>query len=286
MKHKFEENIAVEKLVPMVSVVIPCYNAAAYIAETVNSVISQTYPAIEIIVVDDGSTDVSADVLQPYADAGSIILIRQKNAGVCNARNTGIETAKGDIIALLDADDWMYPDNIREKVDRLVDENADLVFSWAEVTDEKLTPKYVLQGARPEHFAEEVFNFTPPPIPSPSSVVARKAALKEVGMFDTQLGTSADLDIWIRLSFGHKIAKVGKPLVKYRLVPGSMNTNVSGQIKDMNFIFNKYSKNPGLKRKLKGLKKGFYYSILGNSYYTKNITRFFQYLWKFALTSI
>jgi glycosyltransferase involved in cell wall biosynthesis len=269
-----------ESMTPRVSVVIPCYNTEKYVEEAIESVLAQTYPDIEIIVVDDGSTDSSPALIKRFENRG-VRYIHQQNAGVSAARNNGVDKASGSIISFLDADDWMYPANIAEKVKHLQAENADMAFSWIEVTDEFLVKKFISKGADPKNFRDEVFNFTPAPVQSPSSAIVRKSALLAAGLFDTHLSTSADLDLWIRVSFAHAVARVETPLVKYRLVPGSMNTNITRQIRDMSYIFNKYGKERNLRRKVNRLKKGFYYSVIGNSFYTKRPGRMIAYGFKY-----
>jgi len=103
---------------PLVSIIIPVYNKAAVVRETLNSALAQTYPNTEIVLVDDGSTDGSLDILETYARdfPEKIRLFPQKNAGVSNATNKGIQLAKGDFIQFLDADDLLSPEKIENQV--------------------------------------------------------------------------------------------------------------------------------------------------------------------------
>ena len=103
---------------PLVSVLIPAYNVERYAAETIRSVLDQTYPNVEIIVVDDGSTDRTVEVLQPF-EAYGVRLIAQDNAGACVARNRALAEAQGDYLQYLDADDLLSPDKIERQVDLL-----------------------------------------------------------------------------------------------------------------------------------------------------------------------
>jgi glycosyltransferase involved in cell wall biosynthesis len=97
-----------------ISVVIPCYNAAAYVGEAVRSVLTQTLPPHEVIVIDDGSTDASATVLSEFGS--SVTLVRQTNQGVAAAVNLGVSKARGEAIAFLDADDVWLPDKLERQV--------------------------------------------------------------------------------------------------------------------------------------------------------------------------
>ena len=105
---------------PRVSVLIPCYNAAAYIGATLDSVVSQTWPNLEVIVVDDGSTDASASIVEDYAQSG-VRLVRQDNRGQTAALNTALLHATGDFVQYLDADDLIDPTKIEVQMDRLRD---------------------------------------------------------------------------------------------------------------------------------------------------------------------
>lgn len=140
------ENEAMKAVSPRFSVVIPAYNAAATIARTLNSVLAQTCPAHEIIVVDDGSSDNTAEVVAVYGDL--VTYLWQKNAGPSSARNRGVEAASGDWIAFLDADDWYYPGRLQVHVDMII-ADPDLDFLVASFdyrdTQEKLIEPSIAQ---------------------------------------------------------------------------------------------------------------------------------------------
>lgn len=112
-----------------ISVIIPVYNAEKWIHETLDSLVVQTYPNVEIICVDDGSKDSSCAIVEAYREKyGNIRLIRQKNSGVCAARNTGIENASGDYIAFVDADDCVESDMYEKMIAKLEEDDSDIVF--------------------------------------------------------------------------------------------------------------------------------------------------------------
>lgn len=113
----------------LVSIITPCYNGAKYIGETIDSVISQTYPDWEMIIVDDGSKDNSAQIVREYAEKDSrITLVQQENAGSAAARNNGIRRAEGQYIALLDADDLWHPDFLEKQIAFMKEKDAVCVF--------------------------------------------------------------------------------------------------------------------------------------------------------------
>lgn len=116
----------------LVSVIIPVYNVKEYLREAINSVINQTYINLEIIIIDDGSTDGSGAICDEYDDL-RIKVFHQPNGGLSNARNTGLNNMSGDIVAFLDSDDYLYPHMIQTMIDELRKKNADIVicnFDW------------------------------------------------------------------------------------------------------------------------------------------------------------
>ena len=117
---------------PIVSVIIPAYNVEKYIRNAIDSVLGQTYKDIEIIVVDDGSTDGTKKSLEPYIKDNKIIYLYQNNRGLSGARNSGIKTAKGEYIALLDADDLFYPSKIEKQL-IYMENNKDCDFCYCDV---------------------------------------------------------------------------------------------------------------------------------------------------------
>src|SRR6266508_897311 len=119
----------------LVSVVIPNYNCGRFLEETLESVFAQAYPAVEVIVVDDGSTDDSLQVLEKYA--GRVNVIRQANQGVSAARNAGIRASHGELVALLDADDLWHPDKLAKQVALFANPAVGLVHCAVEYIDEQ-----------------------------------------------------------------------------------------------------------------------------------------------------
>lgn len=133
---------------PLVSIIIPVYNVEEYLRECVDSVINQTYKNLEIILVDDGSTDSSGRICDEYAATDNrISVIHQKNGGLSVARNTGIETSNGDYIYFLDSDDYIDPNTIESILEIEVTENSEIVFfdavSFADTNDFKVTQNYI-----------------------------------------------------------------------------------------------------------------------------------------------
>ncbi|MDU0073879.1 MULTISPECIES: glycosyltransferase family 2 protein [Bacillus] len=115
---------------PSVSIIIPVYNAEKYVSACLDSVLAQTLPHFEAIVVDDGSRDSSREIIKQYAARDDrIVPVFQDNAGPSTARNCALKMAKGEFVAFLDSDDWVEPDAYKEMYNAAIDNNADIVFT-------------------------------------------------------------------------------------------------------------------------------------------------------------
>lgn len=199
---------------PRVSVVIPTYNYARFLPRALDSVFAQTWRDHEIVVVDDGSTDDTPEVAKAYGER--IRYLRKENGGVSSARNMGIEAARGELIAFLDADDAWREDKLARQV-AFLDENpwAAMVFSdmshWVngrEVHRAYLRERGYTKVASGRIFLnllEECFIFVP-------TVMVRAACFREVGLMDTALSNSEDLDMWLRIAARFEIGFIDEPL--------------------------------------------------------------------------
>jgi len=200
-----------------VSVVIPSYNSAHHISETLESVFNQSYRPHEIIVVDDGSTDNTRAVLEKYGDR--IIYVYQKNAGEPAARNTGIRRASGEFIAFLDADDLWLPNKLTLQMDYFGKHpEVDLVYTDMKQFNEngivhesikewlKMSPPsgYVF----PQLFAETLFGS--------GTVVFRKSCVEKAGFFDETFFVGSDYEMWLRMARHFQFGYVDVPLMMYR----------------------------------------------------------------------
>jgi len=185
---------------PAVSVVIPAYNAAEFVGRAIDSVLAQTLIDFEVIVVDDGSTDRTADVVAPY-DA-RVRLLSKPNGGLSSARNAGIQAARGEYVAFLDADDWWMPEKLARQVSamqarpdtvfcstaaRLVNPKGEMVGEWR-------------CGSCHGSTLEAIFSINAHVAGSGSAVVARRQALLDTGGFDERLRSLEDIDMWMRLA--------------------------------------------------------------------------------------
>lgn len=217
---------------PLVSVVIPAYNAEAFIEAAITSVLEQTYPQLEVLVVDDGSRDRTAEQVKAIARRDQrVMLLQQANAGVAAARNLGIRHAKGEFIAPLDADDVWYPQNLEQQVKCIVaaGEKVGLVYAWSIDIDQGGQPTGYFRASRIEgnvYTTLLLHDF----IANASSVLIRKDCLDRVGEYDSTLRQQhgqggEDWDLYLRLAQHYEFRVVPDFLVGYRKLPGSMSTD-------------------------------------------------------------
>ncbi len=201
---------------PRVSVVIPTYNCAHYLAQAVDSALAQTYTDREVIVVDDGSTDATAEVAGRFGS--EITYIRQPNRGLPAARNRAITASTGDLIALLDSDDWWEPEKLARQVERLDrDPETALVYTDLRVIYDNgaVLPSFL--ASRPLAGDGYVFTrLTESSFILPSTVLFRRSCLDEVGLFDESMRSHEDLELWLRLSRRFPVALIPEPLTNRR----------------------------------------------------------------------
>lgn len=215
-----------QQAVPRISVVVPAFNAAWCIRRAVDSVLAQTCRNFELIVVDDGSTDDTADILAGYGSA--LRVVRQANGGLSSARNAGIAAAKGEFVALLDADDWWHPDKLARQLD-LMDRRSELVFcstsTAVRTPDGTALPLWRCAGAQ-GRILEAIFQTHALVAGSGSAVMVRRTALSAVGGFDETLRSLEDIDMWMRLATQGEFACIDEPLATIEKRADSMSGNL------------------------------------------------------------
>lgn len=209
----------------LVSVVIPVYNGAEFVAEAVRSVLAQTHEDVEAVVVNDGSTDASGDVAEDLRrDDARVRVVHQENRGLSAARNTGIENVRGAYVNFLDADDWLLPDKIRMQIEAL-DQSPDagLVYSdYVKRFDGHDDP--VERGVPPIPFSELFVyrNWFAPMVP-----LLRRDLVDAVGPFDVALRASEDWDYWYRCSLRTSFVYAPGVVAVYRLHGSQMTKDRS-----------------------------------------------------------
>ena len=215
---------------PFFSVVIPLYNKEDYIEDTLQSVLNQTFQDFEVIIIDDGSTDNSLIQAQKIKDSRITFLKNSQNKGLSETRNIGIHHAKGQVIALLDADDIWLPSflqNIKDLHDQY-SEASIYATDYTEIHSNKNileSKKNISLSLKNKHFLVDDF-FTINmynPILCPSSTAFKKSIINTYHAFDASITFAEDIDFYIKYCYNHKVAYYNKALIEKKL-------NVNGQI--------------------------------------------------------
>ncbi|MBI4777213.1 MAG: glycosyltransferase [Deltaproteobacteria bacterium] len=194
---------------PLVSVIIPTYNRASRLEEAVRSVLDQTFRDFELIVVDDGSTDGTREMLEGFG-AGVKVLV-QARSGVSAARNLGIEAARGPLIAFLDSDDLWLDRKLEVQAAHFRMRPKSLICQTEEVWIRKgrrVNPKAYHKKRSGNIFRISLERC----MVSPSAVMLRRSLLEEVGVFDTSMEACEDYDLWLRVACRHPVALIDEPL--------------------------------------------------------------------------
>ncbi len=195
---------------PLVSVIIPTYNRAWALAEAIDSVLAQNYKNFELIVIDDGSTDNTSDLIDGYS--GKLTLIRQENAGVSAARNRGIESSRGDFIAFLDSDDTWLPQKLSRQMDFMGRYPEALICQTQEIwirNNTRVNPRSCHKKPSGMIFESSLALC----LVSPSAVMMKKNLFDKVGLFDERLPACEDYDLWLRVGCRYPVYLVDEPLV-------------------------------------------------------------------------
>lgn len=229
----------------LVSVITATYNMATHIAETMQAILAQDYDHLEAIVIDDGSTDDTPRVLEPFRADPRVRVVHQENAGQTRAKNRGLEEARGEFVAFCDADDVWRTDKLAKQIPRFDDPEVAVVFSDIACIDGEGNELDIPPMKRAEgRIVPELLidNF----VPFPTAVV-RGSVLDEKGGFDEQLSMSIDYDLWLRIAVDWKFAWVREPLANYRIWEGQMSKRTGERLDNFFRLLERYLKeNPGV----------------------------------------
>lgn len=265
---------------PLVSVIIPVFNGADFIGPALESALCQTYESLEILVVDDGSTDGTAEIVAAYATRDPRVrVIAQANGGVARARNRGIAEAQGEFVAPLDADDLWEPTKIARQMERLLEAGGrtGLVYCWWVWVDEKATvldrsPRWRVEGNVFERLLQ--INF----MGNASVPLFRKNCLVEAGGYNETMAASRaggceDWEIALRVASGYEVVAVSEVLVGYRRRPGSMSTACETMWRSHEMLLsNMRELRPGVKRKIvRRARQQFSLYLAGLSFWSGNV---------------
>lgn len=211
---------------PLISVIIPAYNAEITIERAIKSVLSQTYKEIEIIIIDDGSTDNTVECIRPFGNA--VKYIYQENCGVSIARNTGVAAAYGEWVAFLDADDEWHPDKLKIQM-KYIQDIPDIIFCstkdiYAEQGENKPFPEFDINSSGYSIW-QQIAILRKNKI-NTSSVLLKRNIFNKVGGFDETLHHSEDRDLWLKILYRGKGIHIHLPLTKSYRIPGSLSSKV------------------------------------------------------------
>jgi glycosyltransferase involved in cell wall biosynthesis len=267
---------------PLVTCIIPSYNYARYLGAAIDSVLAQTHRDIEVIVVDDGSTDESCDILRGYRDR--IRWMSQSNQGVSAARNAGIRESRGEFIGFLDSDDAWHPTKIERQLSLTRDREVGLVHCWVREVDGEGKPLRIVRGGMRGWLLVDHALLRPTVHGGGSGALLRRECLDELGGFNVHLSMSADWDLWRRVMGKYRVELVEEPLLDYRVhAPASHhNTPFREKIKrlkifehDVFYAFDAMFSDPASARVRphKRLAYAKAYSILAASHYSAGLRR-------------
>jgi glycosyltransferase involved in cell wall biosynthesis len=264
------------------SVVIPAYNASHHVGPAIESVLAQTYPYVEVVVVDDGSTDDTAAVLERFGR--DVIVVRTTNAGPGAARNVGLRHARGDRVAFLDSDDLWAPRRLERCIEQL-DERPEIDFVTTDaalIVDDVVTaqrfygdlvdPRFPEPDEQLQMMVDHNFLFV--------SVVANRHAVDAVGGFDENraLMSSEDYDLWMRLLLaGARAALIREPLASYRLRSDSLSANTPENWSSHLRVLEKHL--PELWRRGIRARGGIYFEIAARCEARREHRRALDFLW-------
>jgi glycosyltransferase involved in cell wall biosynthesis len=214
---------------PLVSIIIPCYNQGRFLQDAISSALAQSHRDLEVIVINDGSTDETEQVARRFTEDPRLHLINQANEGLPAARNRGIRESNGEFLNFLDSDDWLEPDMVRNLADTL-NENPDAGFAYCDVR--VIPPEGSADNTYSVGTARQILNgdifdslvlggFFPP-----QTVLIRRSVLDQIGHFNTALGGHADYELWLRATaHGFRALYVDQKLTHYRLHGENMSLN-------------------------------------------------------------
>ena len=230
---------------PLVSVIMPCYNMASYVSDSIKSVIAQTYPHWELLIVDDASTDKTVNIIESYSQTDSRIrfAIKKQNSGIADTRNQCIQMAQGQFLAFLDADDIWHPEKLEKQLSFMIEKNVGFTYSTYDWIDEdgKILNKFINTIGNLDY--ETYLRNT---IIGCSTVMVNKTIIGDV--FVPKFRTSEDTATWLDiLRKGFLAYAIDKSLVSYRIRRKSASSNKIKASIDLWKVYHRHEKLPFFK---------------------------------------
>jgi glycosyltransferase involved in cell wall biosynthesis len=261
-----------------VSIILPTYNCANYVGAAVESVLKQTYKNYELIIINDGSTDNTDEIVAQYiSDNSSIHYIKQENKGHAGARNTGMTAATGTFIAFIDSDDIWLPEKLEEQV-RACEKDTEIglvhcnVYGFGE-NQNMQERNFWLTNEMIDEYSGYIFNnlYSRKIIITTTTVLIRKQCVDDVGPFDENLTRygSEDRELFLRILWKYKAKYVNKPLAMYRNRRDSEGQNYEKMIKGQEYVYEKITKQYGLPHSAKKTVMSKIYQEWAREFYAK-----------------
>ena len=226
---------------PLISVVIPTHNRSQVIGRAIKSVLNQTFRDFELIIVDDGSTDSTKEVVKSFSDDRIVYIKYEKNRGVAAARNIGIKASRGEYIGLQDSDDEWFPEKLEEIHKVILKRKFDFIFSYGTIIKNDKPMGYVgkspwVNKSTEKELIIQIFrnNF----IPTQGALI-KKEKIMQVGGFDENLFSASDHDLWMRLIPICNLYFIGKSLFNLYLSENCITSNIKKRIECQLAIFKK-----------------------------------------------
>jgi len=227
---------------PLISVVMSVYNGEKYLEEAIESILAQTYSNFEFIIINDGSTDGSLDVIKKYINNDKIILITRENKGLPCSLNEGIRLSKGKYIARMDADDISLPTRLEEQI-IFMEKNRDVGICGCSVLDLDTNSKWILTSYDKRLKVELLFSSV---FAHPSVMIDRKMMIENNLFYNETFFQSQDFELWVRIAKYTKFANLKNPLLRYRILEDSISRvadkNIEKRYLVIKSIFERYLK--------------------------------------------
>jgi len=270
---------------PKISVLIPVYNGAKFLNESILSVLRQTFTDFEIVVVDDGSTDQTKNIVEEISALfpNKIHYSYQDNQGVSLARNAAINLSQGRFLAFLDSDDYWLPNHLEEQI-KVIENNIDIGLVHSNISQISEDGKFIkIPQRKKQYLSGSIFEylFLRKANIACSTSLFRKDCCEAIGLFDpflTKLGCE-DRDYWLRIAQRFKIVYIDKVLTSYRINSQGMSKNIDNMFKARLYIVDKYCPVNGKNHRLRNQALAKIYRDLGDDYLLtgKNLEARIQY---------
>ena len=218
---------------PKVTVLMSVYNGGKYLREAIESILNQTFKDFEFLIIDDGSTDRTPEILQSYDDPRIKIINNERNIGLTKSLNKGLKMARGEYIARMDADDISMPERLEKELTTITnDKEIGMVTSWIDEISQIVTHSDYSTRVRTTNFPEEIFyTLLFHNCIAHSTVLFNKELVLSLGGYDESYEQSQDYDLWIKLSRVSKIVKLREVLVRRRSHENTISrTNIQQKV--------------------------------------------------------